>query len=147
MSEFGEIREWSEVLATLEGQAPGTVYRLPKWPLPLPADDGAYPTIGLPEGQNSDFRFRLQDGRGLHVRVFEDRYEAHLDEGVISATQLGVPPKDGPDEHLVTSGGLGALLGLVVGGKREAMLVGGLLGMALGALAKPKADDPGEKTT
>jgi hypothetical protein len=147
MSEFGEIREWSEVLATLERHAPGTVYRLPKWPLPLPADDGAYPTIGMPEGQKSDYRFRLQDGRGLHVRVFEDRYEAHLDEGARLTTELELPPKDVPDGHLTTAGGIGALLGLIVGGKREAMLVGGLLGMALGALAMPKPDDPGKDTT
>jgi hypothetical protein len=146
MSEFGQIREWSEVLATLEAQAPGTVYRLPKWPLPLPADEGAYPTIGMPEGQRSDYRFRLPAGRGLHVRVFEDRYEAHLDDGAFDPVQLPLSHGEGPDAHLAASGGIGALLGLVVGGKREAMLVGGLLGLALGALTRPSLDKPEEET-
>lgn len=40
---------------------------------------GAYRSTGLPVGQLENWRVRLDDGSGLHARVFADVIEVHRD--------------------------------------------------------------------
>lgn len=137
---------WADVLATLDGQDPGTVLRLAKWHLPHPTDEGARSSIGMPEGQKGDYRFPLRDCECLHVRVFDDRYEAHIDTVDPACNWLEHLRHDLPGGYVATAGGVGALLGLILGGKREAMLVGGLVGMAIGAITLPPAETKKKRT-
>ena len=125
---------WKQVVDLLAGEQPGSILRIPKGRLPHPSEEGARPSIGMPEGQIGDFRFRLSDRSCLHVRMFNKYYEAHLDQ-VDSACDLFSHLLQGaPNSFAATSAGVGALVGLVVGGKKEGMLVGGLIGMVLGGM-------------
>jgi len=91
-------------------------------------------SIGLPEGQLADYRRLLSGGRGLHVKVFRNHYEAHIDE---------VHPDVNPIEHLrqdapgVFIGGgvaLGAAVGAAVGRSGSSTAVGAAIGGVLAAL-------------
>jgi hypothetical protein len=47
--------------------------------VPHPVAAGFEPGRGKPAGQDDDYRRPLADGTELHVRAYDDHYEAHLD--------------------------------------------------------------------
>ncbi len=129
------VADWKEVACLLNQEEPGSVLRIPKRRLPHPAEGGARPSIGMPEGQSADFRINLSDSRCLHIRVFAGHYEAHLDH-VDPASNLHAHMAGSPSRgNAAAWAGIGALVGLMVGGKKEGMVVGGLIGLVLGGLA------------
>ena len=140
---------WNEIFSVLEGQDKGAVLRVPKWQLAHPTDEGARESIGMPEGQKGDYRFKLQDSRCLHVKVFDDHYEAHIDRVDPAHNWLEHLREDLPRGYVAASGGtgtaIGAIVGLIVGKKKEAMLVGGLIGGFLGLVAGAATLPDGEK--
>ncbi len=128
------LRTWQDVVLALSHRPAGTILRLRKGLLVHPRRAGMKPSVGLPEGQSADWRRRLAGGRGLHVKVFRDHYEAHIDR---------VHPDVNPVEHLrqdapgVFVGGgvaLGAALGAAVGRWGSSTAVGAALGGVLAAL-------------
>ena len=50
-----------------------------KWGMIHPEDAGFYRSTGAPQGQISDYRKLLKNGRSLHVREYEDNYRVHWD--------------------------------------------------------------------
>ena len=139
MSHLKVYRSWNDVLFTLDRANQDMALRIPLRQLPHPADEGARESIGMPEGQKGDYRFKLPDCRCLHVKVFDDHYEAHVDQVDPSHNWLEHLRADLPGGYVAASGGtgaaIGAIVGLVVGKKKEAMLVGGLVGALLGLLS------------
>lgn len=75
-------------------------------------DQGYYVSVGSPRGQDKDYRRRLPDDRGIHVRDFGDRMTMHWDHVDPSASLVGHLVRDAP--------GL-AIAGLVIG----AAVIGG----------------------
>lgn len=134
---------WHEVLASLKAEEPGTILRLPKEWLPHPEDAGARRSIGLPFGQRSDYRWRLADCSGLHVRDFGSHYEAHIDQVDPQCDLVGHALKDIPGAHVAGGAAVGALAGLVLGRSKEATMVGAGVGALLAAIfGGDKAENP-----
>ena len=133
------VNTWRDVAAVIDSLPQGRVLHVPKRELHHPTDEGARESIGMPQGQQGDFRFMLQDNRCLHVKVFDDRYEAHIDRADPAHSWVEHLRKDLPGGYVATTGGtgtaIGAIVGLIVGRKKEAMLVGGMIGGLLGLLA------------
>lgn len=46
-------------------------------------------SIGTPMGQRADYRRPLDDGRGLHVRVYADRMTVHWDRTAVAVSPVG----------------------------------------------------------
>jgi hypothetical protein len=126
---------WRDLLPWIKQHAAGTVLRLEKWQVEHPRDGGLRPSVGLPMGQQSDFRLRLADCSGLHVRDFGTHYEAHIDQVDPDCDPVDHLVKDAPDVAISGAAALGALLGTALGRSKEAALVGGLLGALVGAAA------------
>jgi len=118
---------WTEVAARLAVEPDGTRLRLARPLVQHPLDGGLVRALDLPVGQRADFRLRLADARALCVQDFGSHYEAFVvgEAGaeVAAAGALGA------------GAAAGALFALLVGGTREATLVGALLGAALGRRA------------
>lgn len=115
---------WLDIATGLRAHPRGTRLRLARRLVPHPLDGGLDRGIALPVGQRADFRLRLDD-QTLCVQDFGSHYEAFLDghegsEAAAAADALGA------------GAAAGALLALLVGGTREAALIGALLGAALG---------------
>jgi len=140
------VNTWGEVKALLDSLPEGNALRIPKQQLSHPTDEGARESIGMPEGQKGDYRFRLQDCRCLHVRVFDDYYEAHIDKVDPECSLMEHLRQDAPGSYTLSTGGIGALIGLIVGKNKEAMLLGGLIGLLVGAATLPE-DEKKPKTT
>lgn len=136
---------WEQVLDLLQQESPGTILRLPKHWVPHPEDAGAIRSLGLPFGQSADFRWRLGDCTGLHVRDFQGFYEAHLDEVHPACGFVEHLRQDAPHAYVAGMAALGALSGLLLGRSKESTLVGAGLGALIGALTAPK-DEPGSVT-
>ncbi len=128
------LYSWRDVATSLWHQPAGTILCLRKGLLVHPRRAGMKQSIGLPEGQLADYRRLLSGGRGLHVKVFRNHYEAHIDE---------VHPDVNPIEHLrqdapgVFIGGgvaLGAAVGAAVGRSGSSTAVGAAIGGVLAAL-------------
>lgn len=49
---------------------------------------GYYESVGEPHGQKEDYRRRLEDSRGLHVKDYGDRMTLHWDKVDPSASRL-----------------------------------------------------------
>src|SRR5258706_7508223 len=106
----GYVFTWSGIASYLSTQPHGAVARIEKHQVQHPRDAGMKPSLGLPVGQSTDWRYKYPTCAGLHVRDFGSFYSAHLDR---------VNPTCDPVGHLVSdtpqiAGGLafGALLGL-----------------------------------
>lgn len=125
---------WRMVRAQLESHAPGTILRVPKTAAPSPREAGADLSVGWPVGQQGDFRFGPEsDCRGLHVREFEDRWEAHLDAVHPACSVLDHMVRDAPDGLVLGGVAVGALVGLAVSRDTAGAVAGAGLG-ALGAI-------------
>jgi hypothetical protein len=140
----GLFRSWEDVAVVLNDEPQGSLLRIPKGQLPHPSEVGAKPSMGLPVGQQADFRFTMNDCRCLHVRIFQDRYEAHIDSVDPACSIVEHLRKDAPGTYTTAAAGLGALAGLILGGgKKEGMLAGALIGLAVGAATIPEQKKPG----
>jgi len=79
---------WSDVIAFLRTKGYHTKLWIPR-PFQDPLSAGMYRSIGTPVGQSTDYRLRLDDGKGLHVREFPQYYQAHLDDVDPSQSLVG----------------------------------------------------------
>ena len=114
---------WTDVAARLAAEPDGTRLRVARPLVQHPLDGGMTRALDLPVGQRADFRLAL-GARSLCVQDFGSHYEAFLDGGAEAAVA--------PEGVLAAGAAAGALLALLLGGTREATLVGALLGAALG---------------
>lgn len=46
-------------------------------------------SLGTPKGQRADYRRPLEDGRGLHVRVYADHMTVHWDRTALAVSPVG----------------------------------------------------------
>src|SRR4051812_36024576 len=70
---------WAQVALHLKSQPPRSLLRLEKYAVQHPRDGGLHPSIGLPVGQQADYRLGYPNCGGLHVRDYGTHYVAHLD--------------------------------------------------------------------
>lgn len=59
-------------------------------------NQGYYVSIGSPKGQRRDYRRRLHDDRGIHIRDYGDRMTMHWDHVDPSANLVGHLVRDAP---------------------------------------------------
>jgi hypothetical protein len=90
-------------------------------------------SLGLPVGQLADWRMPHPNCHGLHVREYAGYYTAHVDQ---VNPRCDLPGHLAADAPLVGgAAALGALVGLALGESTQAMLVGAVIGGAVGVLA------------
>jgi hypothetical protein len=137
------VATWASIARQLANQPFGTVIRVERHRVQHTRDAGLQPSMGLPVGQSSDWRFAYPHCGALHVRDFGCHYSAHLDR---------VNPECDPIGHVVSdtpqiAGGvaLGALLGLAFGRSKEAALVGAMFGGLLGVASATSQAEPGPR--
>jgi hypothetical protein len=82
-----------------------------KGAVPHPLEVGFKASVGGPAGQRADYRLSLPDGRGIHVREYEDYYLVHWDGRDPSVDPIGHVMEDAP--HLLAMPAL-ALAGLII---------------------------------
>ena len=51
----------------------------------------------MPDGQDADFRLPVADGRGLHLKLYDDCYLMHWDEVAPSVNPVGHLVQDAPE--------------------------------------------------
>lgn len=134
------IYTWSAIAKYLAAQPHGTIVRVEKHHAQHPRDAGMKPSMGLPVGQNSDWRQAYPKCGGLHVRDFGPFYSAHLDRVNPKCDPVGHVMSDTP--QIVSGAALGALAGLALGKSKEAALVGALFGGLLGLTAAASVAEP-----
>jgi hypothetical protein len=110
---------WSDIGDRLAGEPEGTRLRLARPLVQHPLDGGLDRAVDLPVGQRADFRLACGQ-RTLCVQDFGTHYEAFFASG------------DGVELPRDAGAAAGALLALILTGRREATLVGAILGAALG---------------
>ena len=129
------IRSWQDVVLTLLNQPTGSVIRVRKGLLPHPRTDGMSLSLGLPQGQSSDYRRVLRDGSGFHVRDFGRHYEAHIDQVHPEVNLYEHMRRDAPGTFVASGVALGAAIGGALGKDSGSAVVGGLIGGLLAAMA------------
>lgn len=131
---------WTDVATILADYPWRTRLRLEKGFLPHPLSSGMSTSSGMPEGQVADYRYAFEDGSGLHVKDFEDHYEAHLDEVHPDVNLIEHLRQDAPSVFIGGSAALGAAVGGLIGKSWKSALAGaaiaGLLGTALAVAAQ-----------
>jgi hypothetical protein len=76
--------------------------------VPHPLREGFKTRIGDPKGQNADYGMCLPDGKGIHIREYQDKYLVHWDKVDPPRDPIGHLVNDAP--HWIAIGGLvGAL--------------------------------------
>ena len=65
--------------------------------------------LGTPAGQLNDFGVALKDGRGIHVKEYDDYYTIHWDKVDPSVSKLGHLYEDAPG--ILAAGIIGSFLG------------------------------------
>ncbi len=138
------FRAWTTVYDEVSAHEPGTRVRYPKSWLPHPREAGAHVSVGIPVGQQGDYRFAPDAScRGLHVQDFGDDWIVHLDRVHPACDVVEHVRRDAPKAWVAGGAGVGAALGLAVsGGKKEGLFLGAALGLLTAALTVPKADVP-----
>lgn len=111
---------WSDIGDRLAGEPEGTRLRLARPLVQHPLDGGLDRAVDLPVGQRADFRLACGE-RTLCVQDFGTHYEAF-----IAPHAEADPPRD------ELGAAMGALVALILTGQREATLVGGIVGAAIG---------------
>jgi hypothetical protein len=132
----------SHVVMFLAKNPAGSVLRLPKGILPHPRAFGMTTSVGLPEGQRADYRKQLASGAGFHVKDFGAHYEAHLDRVHPDVNLVEHLRVDAPGTFVAGGAALGALAGLALGGSKDDVLVGAVLGGFLSAIALENQAQP-----
>jgi hypothetical protein len=64
--------------------------------LPHPNYLGINIRRGLPAGQWADYGIELPDGRGIHIKEYEDHYKVHWDRVAPSRSKIGHMIADAP---------------------------------------------------
>lgn len=118
-----------------------TTVRLRKGVLPHPLAVGMSRSIGIPEGQDADFRLVLTDGSGLHVKDFGSHYEAHIDEVHPDVNVVEHLRKDAPGIFVAGGVALGAAIGRSIGTSKDATFVGAALGGLFAAMLAAARED------
>ena len=108
--------------------------KIPKGRLPHPQVFKMNPSIGLPQGQRSDFRRRIRGGAGFHVKDFGTHYEAHIDRVHPEVDVVEHLRRDAPGTFVGGGVTLGAALGAAIGRSPKAALAGAAIGGVLAAL-------------
>jgi len=79
--------------------------------VPHPLGEGFAGRMGDLQGQLADYGMRLQDGRGIHVREYSDRFLAHWDKVDPSGDPFGHLVQDAP--HWIVIGVFAGLFALL----------------------------------
>jgi hypothetical protein len=137
MTFYGIPRTWAQVAAQLKDRPRGTLLRVEKHMVQHPRDGGLRLSVGLPVGQQADWRATYPDCGGLHVRDFGSHYVAHLDRVNPTCDPVGHVVQDTP--HLAGGIAVGALVGLLLSRSKEGLVAGAALGGLLGLAASVEA--------
>jgi hypothetical protein len=129
------LRTWLDVLHVLDRQPPGSILRIRKALLVHPRRAGMKVSIGLPEGQRSDYRKVISQGRGLHVKEFHAHYEAHIDRVHPEVNVVEHLRRDAPGVYVGGGVALGATLGAALGRSEESAAVGAAIGGLLALMS------------
>lgn len=121
---------WPQVVQHLKSKPAGTLFRVEKYQVQHPRDGGLHLSFGLPVGQQADYRLSYPNCGGLHVRDYGTHYVAHLDRVNPACDPVGHVIQDTPS--LAGGAALGALVGLLIGRSKEALIAGAALGAVLG---------------
>jgi hypothetical protein len=124
---------WLQVAQHLKAKPVGTLFRVEKHLAQHPRDGGLHPSFGLPVGQQADYRLGYPNCGGLHVRDYGTYYVAHLDRVNPVCDPVGHIVQDTP--NLASGAAIGALVGLLLGRSKEALLAGAAVGAVLGLAA------------
>ena len=128
-------RAWWTHLRQAVLVAPQGRIQTPKYAVPHPRDAGAYVSVGLPVGQDADYRFAPEhDCRGVHVQSFGDHWLIHVDLVHPACGAVEHLRRDAPGTWVASATAVGGLLGLVLGRRKEAALAGAAIGAVLGVL-------------
>lgn len=133
----------------LRGQAlrqPGQRIHAQKHLVPHPRDAGAYVSVGLPLGQDQDFRFPPEhDCRGVHVQSFGEVWVIHVDRVHPVCDPVEHLRVDAPGTWVAALTAVGGLIGLALGRRKEAAAAGALVGAALGVIGTAVAREVGRR--
>jgi len=119
---------WQQIAGVLAHEVAGARVRIEKYLIEHPTDGGLRPGVGLPVGQQADFRLILPDCRGLHVQDFGTHYEAHLDQTDPACDAVRHLMEDAPGTFIVGTALVGGLVGLLLGRSKDAFAAGLFLG-------------------
>jgi hypothetical protein len=128
---------WADIAENLKVRPPGALVRVEKHRVQHPRDGGLHLSAGLPVGQQADYRMSYPGCGGLHVRDFGAYYVAHLDRVNPACDPLGHVLEDVP--HFAGGVAVGALIGLLFGRSKEALVAGAVIGAAIGLTASVEA--------
>lgn len=134
-------RTWDEVIAELANERFSWRHRLrvEKGVLPHPLRAGMSVSVGLPEGQNADYRRVLANGTGFHVKDFGGYYEAHLDEVHPHVDFAEHLRQDAPHIYVRGAAAMGAAVGGMLSKSWQGALAGALLAGIIGAALADEA--------
>jgi hypothetical protein len=122
-------------MITSNHAAPTGRLQVAKFAVPHPRDAGAYLSIGLPVGQDADYRFVPEhDCRGIHVQSFGETWHIHVDVVHPECSMAEHLRRDAPGTWIAAATAAGGLLGLLLGRRKEAALAGAAVGAMVGAL-------------
>jgi hypothetical protein len=144
-------RQWWAWLRTQALVQPTRKIQAAKDRVPHPRDAGAYVSVGLPAGQDEDYRFPPEhDCRGVHVQSFASVWVIHVDVVHPACDPLEHMRVDAPGTWVAALTAAGGLVGLALGRRKEAAAAGALIGAALGligtALARTVRQNLPERT-
>lgn len=127
---------WTDAVRALWPPESGKRLLIPKHQIAHPtAVHGMTRTVGLPEGQVGDYRLQLAPTQaGLHVREFQEHYEAMLaviDLSVKAFDYLAKAPSS-----VGAAATFGAIIGAAVGRSGGAAAAGAVIGGLLASLAE-----------
>lgn len=135
---------WNDVYQHLRLLDWRTPYRVPKHSILHPSRvEGFVRSTGINKGQLEDWRLSLEGGAGLHVHVFDDRYEAHLDEVDPSVDLVEHLRQDAPEIYTFLSVGMSAYVASKLSSNPNAPVIGGFLGafLAMSSVEQARKDN------
>jgi len=131
---------WGSVLHALCGMHDDAALLYYKAGVPHPRAAGAVPSLGLPRGQLTDWRFRPEHPcHGLHIQEYADRWEGRLDRPSRGTASMTYVHGNAEAARLATGAAFGALIGLAVSERDhgEGALVGAGFGFLLALALMP----------
>lgn len=137
--------DWASVARLILSTPPGQDARIELRQVPHPSSAGFREASGWPMGQNADWRLMYSDGRGLHVKEYDDHYLVHWDQCDPAFSAVGHLAKDTPRQFVVGSmavgAGGGAAVAALAGGDKSTFALLGALGA--GVLSALMLNGPG----